>query len=548
MNFLKQKRKIFFLTGIVVAVFVVFYTIYQVVASQNTNVDTVKYKYAWSENGGWLNFGSSNGEVMITNSELTGYVWSENLGWISLNCSNNNSCATVNFGVKNDGSGNLSGYAWGENIGWINFSPSNGGVYIDTSGNFSGYAWGENIGWIIFNCQDVDACSSSDFKVKTTWLPVSTKKESSNDDSKNVEISNVHYSSTDTTISIKWTTNHNADSYVRWGSNKNLKKEKKEDKKERKHKITLKNLQPNTKYFFRIKSTDGKDKSDSSRIHSALTKPVSAIFAKRQWESFDKNKQNEKKLEKVKIDVTDKSQTEIEKDEQSEQDELNKQDKKPKETAKLKNSENQKPSMATNFFSLVKNKISNSFAYVYQKMLLSQRKTAGLFNRTGEKITSTYNFAISKFSQKKTMKIAKLNQDKFFTTQIFNKNQKKLLAEVKFQIVDKSDKPIPHLQTMLFSEPQSSVTDDNGIVSFKDVPIGLHTLAFEYQGENFHKKIAIADTLTEKGNVREEIVQIKAQKEKIAVWMWIIIIMSGVIFLVAIYFGMKYYQIKKIKK
>ena len=36
------------------------------------------YKYAWSENLGWLNFGTSGGNIHITDTALTGYVWSTN--------------------------------------------------------------------------------------------------------------------------------------------------------------------------------------------------------------------------------------------------------------------------------------------------------------------------------------------------------------------------------------------------------------------------------------------------------------------------------------
>lgn len=135
----------------------------------STTDDTIDstYKYAWGENIGWLNFGTSEGNVHITDSALTGYAWGENIGWINLN--------PTYGGVTNDGEGNLSGYAWGENVGWINFNPTGGGVTIDSNGDFSGYAWGENIGWIIFNCATTDSCSSVDYKVKTDWRPQSAR-------------------------------------------------------------------------------------------------------------------------------------------------------------------------------------------------------------------------------------------------------------------------------------------------------------------------------------------------------------------------------------
>lgn len=120
------------------------------------------YKYGWGENIGWINFGVSGGNVHVTDAGLTGYGWSANYGWINL------SPATA--GVKNDGNGNLSGNAWGENLGWINF----GGVTISGLGEFWGYAKVENTNSrIVFNCNNTSSCSTSNFKVKTDWRPVS---------------------------------------------------------------------------------------------------------------------------------------------------------------------------------------------------------------------------------------------------------------------------------------------------------------------------------------------------------------------------------------
>lgn len=122
-------------------------------------------QFAWGENLGWINAepgGPAGPGVDVAFNELTGYMYGENIGWINLNCKNNNTCATVPFGVTNDGAGKLGGYAWGENVGWISFcdqdtpntcktTGSEYRVVIDPlEGIFSGYAWGENVGWISF--------------------------------------------------------------------------------------------------------------------------------------------------------------------------------------------------------------------------------------------------------------------------------------------------------------------------------------------------------------------------------------------------------------
>ncbi|TSC95632.1 MAG: hypothetical protein Athens101410_388 [Parcubacteria group bacterium Athens1014_10] len=131
-------------------------------AAETTGTIDANYKYAWGENIGWLNFGSSEGNVQVTDTGLSGYVWAENAGWIDL--------SPVYGGVSNDVNGNLTGYGWGENTGWINFNPTYGGVTIDSVGNFNGYAWGENIGWIVFNCLKTGSCVDVDYKVKTNWV------------------------------------------------------------------------------------------------------------------------------------------------------------------------------------------------------------------------------------------------------------------------------------------------------------------------------------------------------------------------------------------
>src|SRR3989344_1987701 len=130
-------------------------------AYASTTLGTVDnaYKYAWSNQIGWINFAptddtSSYVGATITDSAITGYAWSENLGWINLN--------PTQGGVLNSSSGTLSGSAWGENTGWIDFS----GVTINSSGEFTGTATGDVVGTLNFNC--------SNCTVTTDWRPTST--------------------------------------------------------------------------------------------------------------------------------------------------------------------------------------------------------------------------------------------------------------------------------------------------------------------------------------------------------------------------------------
>jgi hypothetical protein len=120
------------------------------VSSVFAGVVLSSYKYAWSNNSGYINFEN----VVVNDSTLSGFAWSEKSGWIKFN--------PAQGGVLNDGNGNLSGFAWGEGLGWIDFS----GVKISTStGKFFGIATGTLVGTLNFDCPTY--CD-----VRTDWSPV----------------------------------------------------------------------------------------------------------------------------------------------------------------------------------------------------------------------------------------------------------------------------------------------------------------------------------------------------------------------------------------
>ena len=117
------------------------------------------YKYAWSNNSGYINFNN----VIVDNNILSGYAWSANHGWIKFN--------PALGGVLNDGNGNLSGYAWGEQLGWISFNN----VKINNQGRFTGTATGTLIGTINFDCPnycDVRTDWSQSTTTATTTQPI----------------------------------------------------------------------------------------------------------------------------------------------------------------------------------------------------------------------------------------------------------------------------------------------------------------------------------------------------------------------------------------
>ena len=65
----------------------------------------------------------------------------------------------------------FSGYAWSPQIGWFKFRNDSGesiiyGVCVDNNKELRGYAYNDIIGFIVFNCQELNVCATSNFKVK----------------------------------------------------------------------------------------------------------------------------------------------------------------------------------------------------------------------------------------------------------------------------------------------------------------------------------------------------------------------------------------------
>jgi hypothetical protein len=354
------------------------------------------------------------------------------------------------------------------------------------------------------------------------------------EDSKKLKISDVETISTINSITIEWKTNRKADSHLRWGIDQNLKKEKDEDRKEKSHRIVLRGLVPETKYYFRIKSTDTAGLYDSTRIHSASTKTRSSVLVSYPFGAV-RDEESGEDVEEVKVKISDEKPEEVKKEEIAEEEpvELSKPVGETSEIREPLSSRIAKP------FKFIGGKISSFFSELYENtaqfaatvregLLSGQKKIAGMF----ENLKSESQEA----------------KKQFFTTEIFKNEDVKTLAEVKFQLLDRQENPISDTEATLASDPETSSSDENGIVAFHDVEIGEHTLSFSHLGDIFRKKVAIADTLTEEGKVRMEVVQVKAEKEKVALWMWIFAILMILAVAAAVFFAGKYYKLKNNKK
>lgn len=119
---------------------------------------------------------TSRVELDFNTSKLRGMISNLRIGSISL--------ADTNYGVRFTSSSNcyispsvflpsvysFSGYAWSPQIGWIKFRNDSSenityGVCLESNNELRGFAYNDVIGWIVFNCRDLNICSTSNFKV-----------------------------------------------------------------------------------------------------------------------------------------------------------------------------------------------------------------------------------------------------------------------------------------------------------------------------------------------------------------------------------------------
>lgn len=280
-----------------------------------------------------------------------------------------------------------------------------------------------------------------------TWnfTTVEAPVTASDDDTDSLEVSDVKYSVTETTLTVRWKTNNDADSQVRYGTDRDLRKKKTDDNNEKKHEMTVKDLDPDTLYYFRINSEDENGSDDSSRMYSVTTKKKETAYSLA----------SRSLLPDVELPAYQDLQVTI--DDTSAKEEM-----KPQET-------------------------------------------------------------VSTFDEQETPKKIREQSEKQYATEVFRKDDQQYIKEVKFQILDDNDQPLANIPVTLHSEPRTGVTNEEGIVTFSDVPTGEHRLAFVYADQEVEKNIEIQDLKQENGSVRAEVIVIKAGRDPIPAWAWVLI-------------------------
>ena len=98
--------------------------------------------------------------------------------------------------------------------------------------------------------------------------------------SNELDIDDVEYSSTKDTITIKWDTNNDADSKVKYGTaDGHLDEKETSSKEENHHKTVLEDLKSNTIYYFRIYSEDEYGDEEKTKVYSIKTKKDYAYYS-----------------------------------------------------------------------------------------------------------------------------------------------------------------------------------------------------------------------------------------------------------------------------
>lgn len=295
-----------------------------------------------------------------------------------------------------------------------------------------------------------DSPNANDFagiSDKTVWNFVTRDKPN---EVTELDIKNIEYSAGVDFITITWETDHDADSQVRYGLDRNLSEKKKDSKNEEKHSMTIKNLAPNTLYYFRVSSEDKYGNDDSSKIYSIATKA--------------------QKVEQTAV------------------------------TGSLEPT----PNVPT-----------------YQNLVVETKDP-----KPSEKLTSSSasggNEEGNPETESKSENQPKKDIVKEFVTSVIQKDDQQYIQEVKFRILDEFGNPIPNLPVTLHSEPRTGTTNEDGVVTFTEVPTGEHHILFAYADKEIEKAVTINDVKDPKGEVKAQVIEVMAVRDPAPLWTWIV--------------------------
>lgn len=105
------------------------------------------------------------------------------------------------------------------------------------------------------------------------------------------------------------------------------------------------------------------------------------------------------------------------------------------------------------------------------------------------------------------------------TENIEEKEVGKIIPKLKVRILDGNSNPLSNIFVTIYSKPQTTKTDINGIAIFKNIPIGKHTLEYTYEDNTYTQNITVDDEYIKEDGTTEIIDILMEKKESINIYL-----------------------------
>jgi len=106
-----------------------------------------------------------------------------------------------------------------------------------------------------------------------------------------------------------------------------------------------------------------------------------------------------------------------------------------------------------------------------------------------------------------------LNESSQYLAQVIRRGPFIYISELRVRILDQKQNPVTDILVKLFSEPKEAYTNNLGIVTFREVKVGEHTISFNYKGKEYEESISIERPDIDQEVLVLEIVEITVAEE-----------------------------------
>ena len=113
-----------------------------------------------------------------------------------------------------------------------------------------------------------------------------------------------------------------------------------------------------------------------------------------------------------------------------------------------------------------------------------------------------------------------------YSGKVTQKDGEEVISVLKIRVLDPELNPLIYTEVTIYSSPQRSRTDLNGIATFYDIPLGEHTIVYSYDGEQQREEIQLGDGLKEGLYTFESVDIITKGKGSLPIYAYILILIS----------------------